>query len=86
MIAGYSQNGLHDKALEFFYEMQQVGMKVDSVTISNVLSACAHVGALQNGKEIHGYIVRNSFEFHSSACSGLVAMYSVCGSIADAHR
>ncbi|XP_057838377.2 pentatricopeptide repeat-containing protein DOT4, chloroplastic isoform X2 [Cryptomeria japonica] len=84
MIAGYSQNGLHDKALEFFYEMQQVGVRSDSVTISNVLSACAHVASLQKGKEIHGYIVRNSNEFHSSVCSALIAMYSACGNIAGA--
>eukprot|EP01018_Ginkgo_biloba_P036667 Gb_31697 [translate_table: standard] len=86
MIAGYSQNGHDDEALNLFHQMQQAGIKPDSVAISCVLSACAHLAALKQGKEIHGYIIRSRFELQCAVGSALVAMYAGCGFIEDARQ
>jgi len=86
IIAGYSQNGHHGKALELFHEMQQSGVKPNLHTITSTLSACAHLAALQRGKEIHGYIFRSTYDEHSSVGSALVAMYTGCGNIDDAQQ
>lgn len=53
MVAGYSQNGFVEKALETFKEMQLAGVKPDSTTFASVLPACAQMGTLEQGMEIH---------------------------------
>eukprot|EP01018_Ginkgo_biloba_P033238 Gb_27958 [translate_table: standard] len=84
MIAGYAQNGNGEEALKLFQQMQLAGVKPNSVTIASVLPACAHLAALQQGKGIHGYIVRSGFESDIAVGSALVAMLSKCGCIENA--
>eukprot|EP01018_Ginkgo_biloba_P037531 Gb_04990 [translate_table: standard] len=86
IIAGYAQNGLGNEAIKTFRQMQLAGMKPDSTTIASILQACACIAALQRGKEIHDYIIRNTFESNIYVGSALVDMYAKCGSIADAQR
>eukprot|EP01018_Ginkgo_biloba_P029185 Gb_18412 [translate_table: standard] len=81
MIAGYAQNGQPNEALTVFHEMQQTDMKPNRVTIVSVLPACADLAALQQGKDIHNYIIKNGFESDVTVRTGLVVMYSKCGSI-----
>eukprot|EP01018_Ginkgo_biloba_P022395 Gb_02037 [translate_table: standard] len=84
MIAGYAQNGHCDDALKFFRKMQFTGVNPSSVSISSVLPACAHLGALEQGKEIHASIIRRGIESNVIVVSALVAMYAKCDSIEDA--
>eukprot|EP01018_Ginkgo_biloba_P015179 Gb_08051 [translate_table: standard] len=81
MIAGYSQHGHGEQALKLFRQMCFVGVKPNSITVTSVLSACAHLSALRQGKEIHHYIFRNGFESHVFVGSALIDMYAKCGSI-----
>eukprot|EP01018_Ginkgo_biloba_P021979 Gb_15129 [translate_table: standard] len=84
MISGSTVNGFGDEALKYFRKMQHVGMKPNSVTMSSVLSACAHLAALELGKDIHDYIIKSGFESDIIIGSALVDMYAKCGSIEDA--
>eukprot|EP01018_Ginkgo_biloba_P030437 Gb_10713 [translate_table: standard] len=84
MISGYSQYGHCVDALKLFSEMQLAGMKPNSITISSVLPACAHLSALQLGRQIHDYVFRNGFESVASVGNALIDMYSKCGSIETA--
>eukprot|EP01018_Ginkgo_biloba_P004002 Gb_27891 [translate_table: standard] len=84
MIAGYVQNGLCDQALKLFCRMEVAGIQPDSVTIISVLSACAQLAALQQGKVVHDYIIRRGFASDSSVGSALVDMYAKCGSVENA--
>eukprot|EP01018_Ginkgo_biloba_P020809 Gb_00201 [translate_table: standard] len=79
MIVGYAQNGYGNKALTLFNEMQLADMQLDVVTVVSVLSACAHLAALQQGMCIHGYIIRNGFESDAFVGTALVDMYAKCG-------
>eukprot|EP01018_Ginkgo_biloba_P004839 Gb_17077 [translate_table: standard] len=81
MIAGYVQNGPPDEALTLFHQMQLADVMPDSVTMVTVLSACAHLGALQQGKWIHNYIIRSGFEADVSVGNSLITMYAKCGRI-----
>ncbi|XP_059075785.1 pentatricopeptide repeat-containing protein At5g27110 [Cryptomeria japonica] len=85
MIAGYSQNGLSEEALNLFCEIQFEGIKPDTDTVASVLPACAQSGALQQGREIHGYAIRSGLETDFVVC-GLIDMYAKCGSIDVANR
>jgi len=86
MIAGYTQNGHAHEALKLFHEMKSHNLKPDQVTIVSVLPACADLGVLQEGKDIHDYVIENSFESNVTVVNSLIAMYAKCGSIGIARQ
>ncbi|MGV7989092.1 hypothetical protein PJP10_32490, partial [Mycobacterium kansasii] len=59
MITAYAQGDRPSEALVLFEEMKNVGTKPNWATIVSVLSACAHLGALERGKRVHMYIDRS---------------------------
>eukprot|EP01018_Ginkgo_biloba_P029528 Gb_22668 [translate_table: standard] len=86
MVAGYAQKGHVDEALKLFNQMQQSGIKPNQYTFSTILMACASIGALEQGKEVHTIIAEFGFESDLFVCSALVDMYAKCGSIENALR
>ncbi|XP_057843783.2 pentatricopeptide repeat-containing protein At4g13650 [Cryptomeria japonica] len=50
IISGYSQHGHEKKALQFFEEMQLAHMPPNDITFICVLSACSHVGLVNEGR------------------------------------
>eukprot|EP01018_Ginkgo_biloba_P003869 Gb_21351 [translate_table: standard] len=85
MIVGYVQNGYGIDALKLFHEMQIADIKCNQVTITSLLSACAELRALRQGKEVHNFIMRSGLESDVFVGSVLLGMYARCGSIVDAH-
>eukprot|EP01018_Ginkgo_biloba_P010846 Gb_36538 [translate_table: standard] len=81
MITGYAQNGHANEALTLFNEMQLQGIKPEAVAMVSVLSTCTLLSALQQGKQIHGYIIRSGFESDVVVATALVDMYATCGNI-----
>lgn len=81
MIACYSQNKKFREALAVFQEMTTSGINPDEVTMSTIISACAHLGALDLGKEIHLFVMQNGFDIDVYIGSALVDMYAKCGSM-----
>jgi pentatricopeptide repeat protein len=51
MICGYSQHGQGQKALETFWTMLDKGTMPDEVTFLGVLSACNHMGLVEEAKK-----------------------------------
>ncbi|XP_057833042.2 pentatricopeptide repeat-containing protein At1g11290, chloroplastic [Cryptomeria japonica] len=86
MIAGYAQNGFFGKALETFKEMQSAGVKPNSTTTASILSACARMGVLEQGMDIHQSITERQFLSDVVIATALVDMYAKCGSIEKAHE
>eukprot|EP01018_Ginkgo_biloba_P022430 Gb_00259 [translate_table: standard] len=86
MIGGYSQNEHHEEAIELFCQMQWKSVRANSFTFTSVLSACAGLEAVQQGKQIHGHIIRTGFEENVFVCNPLVTMYTECGYTEDAHQ
>ncbi|MQL73824.1 hypothetical protein Taro_006141 [Colocasia esculenta] len=79
MISAYVQNHRPLEALHLFVEMQARNLKPNQVTVATVLSACAAIGALDAGKWIHVYLVKNKFRLDPFLGSALVDMYCKCG-------
>nr|XP_015618463.1 LOW QUALITY PROTEIN: pentatricopeptide repeat-containing protein At3g29230-like [Oryza sativa Japonica Group] len=50
IIGGFAMHGHGDKALELFAQMKQQGFNPDAVTMINVLSACTHMGFVDEGR------------------------------------
>ncbi|KAL6124069.1 hypothetical protein ACLB2K_076585 [Fragaria x ananassa] len=71
-----SKNGRWLKVLELFRSMQLTFAKPNSATINNVLQACGKIRALNEGKQIHGYVLRWELELSLAICNSLISMYS----------
>lgn len=87
MMACYIRNGKLKEALALFYLMRSES-KPNSASLINVLSSCAHMAHLMQGKCLHGYIVRRELGFSSDIQLGnaLLTMYAKCGSLSNAEN
>lgn len=86
MISGYAENNHPQEALKLFNEMQVCGMKPDKVTMLSVISACAHLGVLDQAQRIHLYIDKNAFGGDLRVNNAIIDMYAKCGSLESARE
>ncbi|KAK9076789.1 hypothetical protein SSX86_005123 [Deinandra increscens subsp. villosa] len=86
MISGYAQNGVTDKAITLFQEMQKLKIPPNPTTITSILSACAQLGALSLGKWVHDLASKANFESNVYVSTALIDMYAKCGSIEEARQ
>ncbi|XP_021745230.1 putative pentatricopeptide repeat-containing protein At5g40405 [Chenopodium quinoa] len=86
MITGYAQMGFFEEALEVFNDMQMNGFRPNHSSLVGALTACAALGAFDQGKWIHAYVDRNRMELDVKLGTALVDMYSKCGCIEMANR
>ncbi|URE07957.1 Pentatricopeptide repeat-containing protein [Musa troglodytarum] len=87
IIAGYNQNNLNQEALEFFSRMlKEQSVVPDNFTLTSALSACAILGLLRVGKQIHSRMVRTEKPCHGQVGNALISMYSKSGGVAIARR
>ncbi|XP_020255511.1 pentatricopeptide repeat-containing protein At1g74630 isoform X2 [Asparagus officinalis] len=81
MIVGFASNGHFDDACSFFRDLLREGLKPNEVSLTGILSACAQSGAFENGKILHGHIMKAGFSSIVAVTNALLDMYSRCGSI-----
>ncbi|RZB96449.1 pentatricopeptide repeat-containing protein DOT4, chloroplastic-like [Glycine soja] len=86
MISGCTMNGFSRNGLEFFIQMLNLGVDVDSATLVNVLVACANVGNLTLGRALHAYGVKAGFSGGVMFNNTLLDMYSKCGNLNGANE
>ncbi|XP_017227669.1 pentatricopeptide repeat-containing protein At4g14170 [Daucus carota subsp. sativus] len=86
IVASYAQNGLEMDAIELVREMQANEEIPNSVTFTNVLPACARVGFLRAGKEIHARSVRTGSSTDLFVSNALIDMYAKCGCLSVAQN
>ncbi|XP_068646759.1 pentatricopeptide repeat-containing protein At5g08305 [Aristolochia californica] len=86
LIDGYVKDGNYREALAIFEMMQIEGPKANDVTMVSVLCACSHLGALEQGRKMHQYVVLNGLQLRLALKTSLIDMYSKCGSIKEAAR
>nr|XP_029118563.1 pentatricopeptide repeat-containing protein At1g15510, chloroplastic isoform X2 [Elaeis guineensis] len=78
VISGFRINCQSFEALNFFRHMQ-ADVKPNSVTLIAALSACAAVGALKCGKEIHAQTLRSGLDSEGYLPNALLDLYVKCG-------
>ncbi|KAF6169584.1 hypothetical protein GIB67_003952 [Kingdonia uniflora] len=84
MMAGYVTNQDGHKALNLFSTIQKSGEKSNQFTLTTALNACSCLVAFQQGKQIHGYIIRLGFESEQCVSSGILDMYVKCSDVSGA--
>nr|DAD21798.1 TPA_asm: hypothetical protein HUJ06_023261 [Nelumbo nucifera] len=55
-------------------------------TFPSVLKACAQIARLEEGKQVHGQVVKRGLDSDEFVLSNLVRMYVLCGIMKDAHQ
>ncbi|KAK2971699.1 hypothetical protein RJ640_007737 [Escallonia rubra] len=81
MVRGYVKKGEFNEGLKLFRQMNAEGIKPDAVAIASVLPACARMAAHKNGKEIHGFLLRNGIDMNLRVQNALIDMYVKSGFI-----
>ncbi|XP_022545112.2 pentatricopeptide repeat-containing protein At5g66520-like [Brassica napus] len=84
IISGYVQAGMNKEALQLFHEMQNSNVPPDKVSLASALSACAQLGALEQGRWIHSYADKARISIDSVLACALIDMYAKCGDMEEA--
>ncbi|CAL9049524.1 unnamed protein product [Musa banksii] len=84
MITGCVENCLFKEALELFGEMLVTEVEADARALTSALTACTHLGALDQGRWIHTYIKKRQMQLDPALGCVLVDMYAKCGELDEA--
>ncbi|XP_022133307.1 pentatricopeptide repeat-containing protein At4g13650 isoform X1 [Momordica charantia] len=86
LISGLVQQGFSDRALELFNKMQRDCLKPDCITVASLLSACASVGALHKGMQLHSFAIKAGMSADIILEGSLLDLYSKCADVETAHK
>eukprot|EP00250_Pteridium_aquilinum_P017750 c23767_g3_i1 orf=615-2390(+) len=81
MISGYVQHRQFEEAFKLFWQMQAESLQPNEAAYVLVLKACAHMGALEQGRLIQALIQKTGFQSTILVDSTLIDMYCKCGSV-----
>lgn len=85
MLSSYTKTGRFKQAMDLFLQMQSHRISPDGFTLVAALSACAHLGALETGKQIHFHLIAGNFlQYGAIVGTALIEMYAKCGDIESA--
>jgi len=77
LLTGVARVGRSEQALSFF-EGMQVEAKPSKYTLATLLAGCANIPALNLGKAIHGFLIRDGYKIDVVIRGAMVDMYSKC--------
>ncbi|KAI4330156.1 hypothetical protein MLD38_028459 [Melastoma candidum] len=85
MIAGYNQHRHDVEALHMLSRMLgDHALKPDKFSMTSALSACANIGNLRIGREIHGYLAKTGFD--GTVRNALISLYAKSGKMEIARK
>ncbi|MBA0832964.1 hypothetical protein Goarm_017313 [Gossypium armourianum] len=84
MIAGYIHWNKLEEGMKLFARMIEERIKPNEITLLCLVVECGFVGALELGKQLHVYILRNGICLSLALATALVDMYGKCGEIRNA--
>ncbi|XP_011626243.2 pentatricopeptide repeat-containing protein At2g13600 [Amborella trichopoda] len=86
ILSGYSRNGLHGSALETFFDVHSLGMGFSDYGFSVAFKACAALGDIRPGLQIHCLATKVGLDSDVFVVSSLLDMYAKCGRITSARH
>ncbi|GLU07128.1 hypothetical protein SLE2022_240960 [Rubroshorea leprosula] len=78
LISGLAQYSEGTMALSCFERMRLEGYEVDVMTMVSVVSVCADICCVINGKMVHGLVIRHGFESCLPVQNAILDMYAKC--------
>ncbi|XP_011655863.1 pentatricopeptide repeat-containing protein At2g22070 [Cucumis sativus] len=86
MIMALAQHGLGKEAINLFERMLSVGMKPDHITYVGVLSACTHVGLVEQGRKYYNMMTEvHEIEPTLSHYACMIDLYGRAGLLQEAY-
>ncbi|KAL5976537.1 hypothetical protein ACLOJK_020870 [Asimina triloba] len=85
MISGFAQYGLGEEGLKLFNRMREEGLEPCDFAFAGAITACAGLGALEQGRQFHAQLIQVGFNSSISTGNALVTMYARCGVVEAAH-
>ncbi|KAF8387832.1 hypothetical protein HHK36_026493 [Tetracentron sinense] len=85
MIRGFVEIRNPEKATEFYSLMRKLGVEPNKFTFVFVLKAYSLKPSYQEGRVVHGKVVKLGMHLDEFLRNGLIHMYSKCGNIGSAH-
>ncbi|XP_061362004.1 pentatricopeptide repeat-containing protein At2g33680-like [Gastrolobium bilobum] len=84
LLSAFVKNGYANRALEFFLNMLQIDMPLDSGCFSTVLDGCSECNNLKFGLQIHGLTIKLGHVSDINCGTSLVDLYAKCRSLQSA--
>lgn len=84
MITSYVQSGMQDRALRLLVDMMEEGMKPNCFTMTSLLSGCSTACNAEQGKLLHGYVIKVGLESDPTVSNSLITMYGELCEIGNA--
>ncbi|RZC60315.1 hypothetical protein C5167_022094 [Papaver somniferum] len=81
----YTSNGYGEDALKLFDRMRTEGLAPCDYLFAGAITACASLGALEHGWQLHAQLIQLGFNSSLSAGNALITMYARCGVVEAAH-
>ncbi|KAG8378174.1 hypothetical protein BUALT_Bualt08G0110500 [Buddleja alternifolia] len=77
LLTSYARHGMSEEAMMIFWKMLGE-TRPSKFTFGTLLAACANIFALELGKQIHAFMIRNGYDIDIVVNGALVDMYSKC--------
>ncbi|KAJ7950650.1 Pentatricopeptide repeat-containing protein [Quillaja saponaria] len=86
LIAAHARKGEGDHAMGLFLRMQREDFKPSQFTYSSVFCVISSMGSLEQGRWIHGHMLKSGGKLVAFVGNTLLYMYAKSGSIEDARK
>lgn len=77
LLTSYARHGMSEQAMMIFWKMLEETTP-SIYTFGTILAACANIFALEIGKQVHAFMIRNGYDMDAVIRGALVDMYSKC--------
>ncbi|XP_020232988.1 pentatricopeptide repeat-containing protein At3g14730 [Cajanus cajan] len=84
MVNGYAQIGRFEEALGVFRRMWGNGVVPCRYSVTGVLSIFSVMGDFDNGRAVHGFVMKMGYELSVVVSNALIDMYGKCKCVGDA--
>lgn len=81
LFSCYVQSDIFEEALGLFQEMILRGISPDEYSLSSILNACTGMGDINQGKRIHGDLIKRGYDSDTFSANALVDMYAKGGDL-----
>jgi pentatricopeptide repeat protein len=75
MMNGYTKIGDFKESVSLFRQMLDLGVEVNSHTVSCVLKCFAALGSVKEGKWVHGFLLKLGLGSYNAVVNSLIAFY-----------
>ncbi|KAH7315371.1 hypothetical protein KP509_21G046800 [Ceratopteris richardii] len=79
LIGCHAKGAQHKESINLFWKLVQKGVRPNRITFLAVIKACAGLGCLDIGKQVHDFLLTYKMESVLYIGSALIDMYTKCG-------